>query len=373
MLKLTPEGCQARRQRLIDSVEADVYVINDPRHIFYFTGLFITPLLLSAWGFNALLIERKSGRTTLLAQEMLGGQAREAYVDEVVLYRWYDVSVLTTPDSFGAGVAALDAQIKASGARMVGYESGWLPHGVSITNGVDLNVRLIDMRRRKDADELALIREAVRVNGAGHRAARAAIQPGVSEIEVFDAFHSAANLAFGEAVHLMGDFVSGDRARRGGGLATDRRMSAGEVMIVDAFPIVNGYRADYTATIAVTPDVTANQRRLDVALHEALAAGEAMLKPGTPARDVYAAVRARLDEHGFAEYFTHHAGHGLGLGHPESPFFVPSSDQVLLAGDVVTLEPGAYGSDFGARIEHNYLITETGCERLSQHETALIP
>ncbi|MCC6613762.1 MAG: aminopeptidase P family protein [Anaerolineae bacterium] len=375
MRKLTPEGCQARRQRLIEAVDVDLFVIVNPRHIFYFTGLFVTPLLLSAWGLSALLIERKSGRTILLMHEMVGGQAHDAYVDEVELYRWYNggEGTLATPDLFGAGVAAIGGRIKAAGARIIGYESGWLPLGLPVDNGVDVNSTLINLRRSKQADELDLIREAVRVNEAGHRAARAAIQPGASELDVFNAFHSAANLALGEAVHLMGDFVSGARALQGGGLPTDRRMSAGEVMIVDAFPIVNGYRPDFTATTAVTPDVTDNQRRLDRALHDALAAGEALLKPGTPARDVYAAVRARLDDHGFAEHFPHHAGHGLGLGHPESPFFVPSSDQVLQLGDVVTLEPGAYGDDFGARIEHNYLIAEDGYERLSNHETALIP
>jgi Xaa-Pro aminopeptidase len=73
-----------------------------------------------------------------------------------------------------------------------------------------------------------------------------------------------------------------------------------------------------------------------------------------------------------AESFGHHAGHGLGLTHPEAPFFVRDADETLLEGDVVTLEPGLYVDGIGGiRIEHNYRITAAGYERLSNHEITL--
>jgi len=73
-----------------------------------------------------------------------------------------------------------------------------------------------------------------------------------------------------------------------------------------------------------------------------------------------------------ADYFPHHAGHGLGLSHPEAPFIVRHSSETLLTGDVVTLEPGVYVDGIGGiRIEHNYLITTGGFERLSNHAIAL--
>ena len=70
--------------------------------------------------------------------------------------------------------------------------------------------------------------------------------------------------------------------------------------------------------------------------------------------------------------FPHHAGHGLGLTHPEAPYIVRHATETLLAGDVVTLEPGLYVPGIGGiRIEHNYLITDKGYERLSNHTIAL--
>ena len=79
-----------------------------------------------------------------------------------------------------------------------------------------------------------------------------------------------------------------------------------------------------------------------------------------------------FDKAGVADHFPHHAGHGLGLTHPEAPYLVRHADETLLAGDVVTLEPGLYVSGVGGvRIEHNYFVTEQGYERLSHHVIGL--
>ena len=83
-------------------------------------------------------------------------------------------------------------------------------------------------------------------------------------------------------------------------------------------------------------------------------------------------MRGVFEKHGVAEHFPHHAGHGLGLTHPEAPFLVRHATETLRAGDVVTLEPGLYIAGIGGiRIEHNYLVTDQAFERLSQHTIAL--
>jgi Xaa-Pro aminopeptidase len=373
MLSLTPEGCRARREHLIATAGADLLVIQNPRHIFYLTGLFSTPLLLSAWGPLELLIDSGTGQATLIAHDAIQGQAANAFVDEVVIWPWYNAAKATGAggDLFGDGLAALNAHLPDLRGKRLGVEMGWLPHGTAIANAVNLNPVLAALRRRKQADELALIREAIAVTEAGHAAARQAIRPGLTELDVFNAIQTALNEAYGQAVHLMGDFVSGERARLVGGFASPRVLQPGEVMIIDLFPLVNGYRADFTATLPVSESVTPEQARLDTALHEALAAAEAVLRPGAGAAEVYRAVKQALAAHQLDGHFPHHAGHGLGLDHPEAPYFVPDSDEVLVEGDVVTLEPGAYGQRFAGRIEHNYRITAAGFERMTHHQTRL--
>ena len=65
-------------------------------------------------------------------------------------------------------------------------------------------------------------------------------------------------------------------------------------------------------------------------------------RPGAACKAVYDAVHGVFEQAGMADHFPHHAGHGLGLTHPESPFIVRHADETLRAGDVVTLEPGLY-------------------------------
>lgn len=370
MLRLTPEGCAARREQLMSATGADLLIITNPRHILYLSGLYVTQLALGGWGLNFLLIGGSTGRTVLLAHNFIGDNARTAYVDDVEIWTWYDAAQNPGVELFGKAIEQLNARLGSGTGKRVGVEIGWLPLGVQVSNPTDITPVLLKMRRSKQPDEVALIRDAVRTIEAGHRAVREIMRPGITELDVYNAAHAAMVKEAGHVVHLMGDFAGGERAYKVGGPAMPRTLQAGELMIVDMFPIVNGYRADFTATLSADGQLTEKQQRLETALHVGFEAGEAMLKPGNSTGDVYRAVRSALAEYGFAEGFIHHGGHGLGLDHPEAPYIVPNSQEALMAGDVVTLEPGSYGNDFGARIERNYLITENGFERLTQHSTA---
>src|SRR5262249_31376624 len=153
-----------------------------------------------------------------------------------------------------------------------------------------------------------------------------------------------------------------------GGPPTMRKIDRGDLLILDFSVIVDGYRGDFTNTFAVGGGPTQKQRELFDACLGALRAGEDRLPAKTSAREVDAAVRGHFASLGLDHAFTSHSGHGLGLGHPEPPYFVPESDEVLVAGDVVALEPGLYVKGVGGmRYERNYLITQDGFETLSNH------
>ncbi|MCK6576635.1 MAG: Xaa-Pro peptidase family protein [Anaerolineae bacterium] len=373
MERLDPQTCRARQARLMAAVPADLLILNNPHHILYLTGLYNSELRQAAWGLNSLLLDASSGRATLLVNEMLAHELSAPAVDAIQVTPWYAAAPAGPgAEQFDEAVTALRGRVEAIQPPRIAAELGWLPQGAVGGEAVlNLNPILKQMRRVKDADELRLIREAVRVNEAAHRGARAAVQVGATELEVYNAACAAAVSAFGGPVHLLGDFTCLSRPNPGS-VPTPYTLQPGDVMLCDIFPLVNGYRADFTATIAVDDRYSEAQDRVDGAIHEALRAGEAALRPGARGGDVYRVVRAALAQHGLAEHFPHHAGHGLGFDHPDTPYFVPLSEETLLTGEVVALEPGAYGPGFGARIEHNYLITEGGPERLSNHSTALL-
>ena len=69
---------------------------------------------------------------------------------------------------------------------------------------------------------------------------------------------------------------------------------------------------------------------------------------------------------GYADWYLHSVGHGVGLLIHEDPFQAPTSTAQLRAGDVVTVEPGLYRVGFGGfRIEDLVEVTEMGCHILT--------
>jgi Xaa-Pro aminopeptidase len=235
---------------------------------------------------------------------------------------------------------------------------------------VDLDPIIRPMRRAKDADELAVLLQSMRAGEAGQAAALAHVKPGMTELDAFLIVQNAAMKALGEQVIVYGDFASGRRCEKEqGGPPTSRRIVRGDLLIVDFSVIVSGYRCDFTNTFAVGGGPTSRQRELFEACVGALRAGESRLRAGVPAHEVDATVRGYFRSLGLAVRVTSHSGHGIGLGHPEPPYFVTDSDDIVEAGDVVALEPGLYVEGVGGmRFERNYRITSDGFETLSNHE-----
>src|SRR5262249_38731406 len=144
------------------------------------------------------------------------------------------------------------------------------------------------------------------------------------------------------AVIVYGDFAVSPGPERRGGPPTSRVLQPGDMLILDYSVVIGGYRSDFTNTLVVGGQPNPGQQRLDDLCVEAMAAGEKELRAGAQCLTVYQAVRGVFERAGVAEYFPHHAGHGLGLTHPEAPYFVRHATETLVASDVVTLEPGLY-------------------------------
>jgi Xaa-Pro aminopeptidase len=229
-----------------------------------------------------------------------------------------------------------------------------------------------ELRRAKDADEIDCLRRCMKATDAGHAWARAHVRPGMTELDVYSGISAACVRVAGQPAVVYGDFVACTGPERRGGPPTDRVLRPDDMLILDYSVVLDGYRSDFTNTLVVGGKPTPEQQRLYDLCVNAMAAGERLLRAGEGCRAVYDAVRCVFEQAGMAEYFPHHAGHGLGLTHPEPPFIVRHADETLRAGDVVTLEPGLYVRGIGGiRIEHNYLIGEEGYERLSGHTIAL--
>jgi Xaa-Pro aminopeptidase len=390
---LTQAGCLARRARLWDAVPASCewLLIADPRHVLYLSNFWIHPLSFSAGERCWLLLER-DGKATLLGDNFsLRSRVGEPFVDGEVMVKWYDHKHSTINRDHALLKAAEQVADRLYG-RNGAVEAEWLPVGafellgldhehhsvkleakdVGKTNAVDLGTTIRSLRRQKHEDEIALLKECMRAGEAGMKRLREIIRPGISEFEIFCEVQHAAIAAAGRPGLIYGDFRAASASKpKVGGLPTDHKLQPGDMFTLDYSVVLEGYRSDFTNCMTVG-EPTAQQRHLYDLVSAAQRGGESVLKAGTPAKDVFHAVNKPILEAGLAEKFAHHAGHGIGLAHPEAPILVPDSEDVLMAGDVVTLEPGLYVEGIGGiRIEHNYLITESGYERLSNHVISL--
>jgi Xaa-Pro dipeptidase len=240
--------------------------------------------------------------------------------------------------------------------------------GVTATRREDGTHLLRAMRRSKDAVEQRSIRANVRIAEAGYMAAKEVIGPGRTELDVYQAMRKACEDVAGTSVPLGGDFAAGPGGGVRGGPPSTRALVSGESYVIDLWPSLGGYWADLCRTYPIGAPIGSLARAVG-ALCDALDEAERLIGPGVVARDVDQAVRGVLARHQeFANSgHLHISGHGIGLEAHESPWLVGDSDDVLVAGDVIAVEPGLYSDDLagGARVEDDYLVTTTGCERLS--------
>ena len=390
---LTKEGCLARRERLWNAVPADCewLLVADPRHVLYLSNFMVHPLTFSA-GERAWLLLERDGKATLLGDNFtLRSRSGEPFIDDEVMVKWYDHQHSALNRDHALLNAAEQIANRLYG-RAGAVEAEWLPVGAFELLGldheqhsvrreakdagkpgpIDLGTTLRSLRRQKHPDEIAVLKECMRAGEAGMLRLREILRPGLSEFEIFVEIQQAAISAARRPGLIYGDFRAATAAApKVGGLPTSYRLKQGDMFTLDYSVVLEGYRSDFTNCLTVG-EPNARQQHLYNLVMAAQQAGEVVLKAGTKASDVWHAVNQPIADAGLAANFAHHAGHGIGLAHPEPPILVPQGDDVLLAGDVITLEPGLYVEGIGGiRIEHNYLITDTGYERLSNHVISL--
>lgn len=155
-------------------------------------------------------------------------------------------------------------------------------------------------------------------------------------------------------------------------------LRAGEPIIFDLFPksTKTGYFADITRTVAKGP-VSDSFRRLYDTVLEGQEIALSRVRAGVDGREIHGEVERLFETRGYAtganngrmQGFFHGTGHGFGLEIHEPPR-ISKVSQTLVAGHVVTVEPGLYYPDLGGgvRIEDNVVVTEEGCTNLTRLE-----
>jgi len=331
----------------------DGVLVVQHEHVQYLTGHRF------AWVFSPAVFLAADGQATLVAPEKRVPERHAA--DVVIEYSARHHSTMRN-DQRETALRCLSKQVGPLSSQRVGVEFSSFPKHVGDFQAVDIEPELYRMRRKKSPDELALVQRAIDATERMYERAREIIEPGINELDLFNELQSAAVRELGEMLTGTGnDYQCASR----GGAPRNRVAEAGELYILDLGPAYRGYFADNARTIAVS-EPTKEQLEAWTYVVDIFDMIEAEVCPGVSAKQIFQQAQTMLDRcpHGI---FNHHLGHGIGLFPHEGPHLNPHWDDRFELGDVFTAEPGVYGPELnqGMRIENDYILTETGLQRLT--------
>jgi Xaa-Pro aminopeptidase len=353
-----------RRQALIQSLTAqglDALLITARANVRYLTGFSGSAGMVVVTPRDLLLVT--DFRYDEQAREEAGGVARVEVERTSVWDRLFrEMGRLGPLEAVGFEGHALTVR-EAERLLAGGKPWRWQPAGELVEA----------LRARKDAGEVAAIRDAAALAAEALSATLARVRPGLSEQEIAGMLEEALRRLGSEAHPFPAIVASGPRSAQPHARSSSRQVSAGEWLLVDFGATVNGYASDITRTVVVGARATDPQRVLYDLVAGAQRRAREGIRAGLTGREADALARDPITAKGFGEAFGHSLGHGLGLDVHEAPRLSSISADPLPVDAVVTIEPGVYlPGEGGVRIEDDVWLSAEGPVLLSDGATELL-
>ncbi len=221
------------------------------------------------------------------------------------------------------------------------------------------------LREIKDKEEISQIVEAIWYAEKAFGVIRAGLLPEMTEKEISDELAHQLRLCGAAGCSFPSVVAAGHRAALPHATVTEQKIGFSDFVLVDWGADGGLYKSDLTRVLVTGRILLKFKRIYEVVLKAQRKAIDAV-RPGALAHDVDLRAREVIAKAGFARYFGHGLGHGLGLEVHEAPRLGIDSKVVLKPGMVVTIEPGIYLPGWGGvRIEDDVLVTRTGRRVLS--------
>jgi Xaa-Pro aminopeptidase len=277
--------------------------------------------------------------------------------------------------------AALAAAVASRGIKRLGFES----HNLTVKTYNEYQQALAatiewvpttnlveDLRMIKEAGEVSLIKEAVRIADEAMLHVMGWLKPGLSEIEIAWEIESYIRTHGAEALSFSPITAIGENGAMVHAIPSQRKLQFGEMLVIDIGAQYEGYCSDITRSFCLG---SASEKYLQVWNLVLLAqqAAETAIHAGMTGCEADALARKVIADAGYEDKFGHGLGHGVGLEIHESLRLSRLAKEVLPAMSVVTIEPGIYETGWGGvRIEDTVLLSETGCTILTQSPKVLV-
>ena len=227
------------------------------------------------------------------------------------------------------------------------------------------------LRAVKDDAEVELIRAAAKVADEAFEEVVGAGIVGRTERDVALDLEIAMRRRGAQGVSFAPIVAAGEHGARPHAVPRDVAIAAGTLVVIDWGAQLDGYASDCTRTVA-TGDLDPRDEEIYETVLVAQEAALSAVRAGPTGRDIDAVARSIIDDAGHAEHFGHGLGHGVGMEVHERPRLGKTGEDPLLAGNIVTVEPGIYvPGAIGVRIEDLVVVTDDGCEVLNGLPKAL--
>jgi Xaa-Pro aminopeptidase len=338
--------------------DTEALLVTSLTNIRYLTGFTGSAGMLFVWPEEAVLLT--DGRYHTQATEQLAAASVNA---EVVIARAADQASRARQLVAPRRLSRLGLEAAhVSWARQRAFSEEWFP-GVELLPTVNL---VEDLRKVKDPGELARLAAAAEIADQALAQVRPQLAHGLSEEAFGRTLDFEMRLLGASGPSFETIVASGANAAMPHHRPGPRHIQPGEPVVLDFGARFDGYCSDMTRTLWVDRVNDPELRRAVDVVWASQAAGVAAVKPGVKGAAVDAACREVIAEAGWADFFVHATGHGVGLDIHEAPSVAATSTDTLEIGHVVTVEPGVYLPGLGGvRIEDTVVVTEDGCRPLN--------
>lgn len=344
----------------------DLTLITDPENIFYFSEFLSHPYE----RFFSLIVFSDSDPVIICpAMEVLDAKSSNFSYDVVGISdtdnTWEIVKNTVLSRTKNVSTIALEK----NHLNLTRYES--LVELFPTSEFTEVDTIINSLRLIKTEEELNYLRQASKIADLAIQVGCENLKEGISELELLNIIESFVK-SKGYSMSFKTIVLFGEKTASPHGIAGEKKLQKGDMVLFDLGVIVNGYCSDITRTFAFDSISDEKRQIYNTVLHS-INHATSHVKPGVKAKELDYAARSIIEDAGYGKYFTHRVGHGLGISVHEFPSLHAENEMELLEGMVITIEPGIYIPNLtGVRIEDDVYITSNGAEILTKSPKELI-
>src|SRR5215831_1082044 len=374
-----------RVRALMNAQDLSAVVCRAPDNVLYLTNYWCMK------GYDAVVFPREGDPTLIALEPQQGDAERNSWTRDIRYFKGYDERDPRSPQ-FRAWDLAFDVLKKRdltdkvavelnmgtqSADRMVGEPTTFMltyfdSFKKFCRDVVDATPLLNEARSIKTAQEIERMRLANELAALAMDHTREHMRPGMKESEVgamYEGFVHGIGVGYKGKVEMARAFTL---VWSGKGIATftatsHRPVIENEPTLVEIWVCADGYWTDLTKNIC-PGKLTPEYNQLLDQLLRIFSDGIARVRDGSPMGDIDRILREGIDAAGYTGQPSHPVAHGVGARAHEPPYSHQAAPGTMRSGMVLAIEPGVYWEGGGGlRLEDNFLVTESGCEKLCSY------